>query len=571
MDTPVIRYPFDETGVNPNNLVVGEPVTTLARKIRAVAPEYGPFYTESLVITDTATNLPLTADQYYCAELEVTASSQTGLEVMRIIMITDQTVSNNLLLQYQVVGGEYSASASAIIDQIYNLNLDDRPATWPSIIGKPSAFAPSAHLHDAGDLYGFEYVTAALDRISSAILLGDEASHDAIYSYIDLATDQINAGVAELQAQLQAHIADQTNPHKTTAAQVGAYTKAQSDANLTAVQTTLQTNINTVNTALQAHEADTNNPHGTTAAQVGAYTKAQSDANLTAMQTTLQGNINTVNSALVAHENNPNNPHGTTAAQVGAYTKAQSDANLAAGLNTVRLAFTPVQQGGGANQATNKVYLGWDGARLRAQVDNTDLGGLIASAELSANVTNLANAINTKAPADPGLGGYVYVNGNQAISVQDVHSSGTIFCANDIWAFYSDERLKENITSIKGALAKLHQITGVTYNHNALAKSLANADTSKRFMGFLAGQIQKVAPEIVGLATFDRDENGLSKSGENYLTLQYEKMTALIAEAVKEVDLKVDGIIRGLKRAGIHMPVEDVAYTDVAQAELMLA
>jgi hypothetical protein len=193
--------------------------------------------------------------------------------------------------------------------------------------------------------------------------------------------------------------------------------------------------------------------------------------------------------------------------------------------------------------------------------------------EISSVNTNLSNAINTKAPADPGLGGYVYVNGNQAVQLQDIHSSGTIFCANDIWAFFSDERLKENITTIKGALNKLHQISGVTYNHTQQAAELANVDPSRRYMGFLAGQIKKVAPEIVGLAEFDRDVNGQSKSGEHYLTLQYEKMTALIAEAVKEVDLKLDGVIRGLKRAGLgsYMPVEDVEYSESGQYELIPA
>ncbi|RMP30167.1 Tail fiber protein H [Pseudomonas syringae pv. antirrhini] len=41
-----------------------------------------------------------------------------------------------------------------------------------------------------------------------------------------------------------------------------------------------------------------------------------------------------------------------------------------------RLGFTPVQQGGGANQASNQLRLGWatNGAGVRAQVDASDLG-----------------------------------------------------------------------------------------------------------------------------------------------------------------------------------------------------
>ena len=40
------------------------------------------------------------------------------------------------------------------------------------------------------------------------------------------------------------------------------------------------------------------------------------------------------------------------------------------------LGFTPVQQGGGANQYASKIYLGWDGGAVRVQVDGSDMGQL---------------------------------------------------------------------------------------------------------------------------------------------------------------------------------------------------
>lgn len=50
--------------------------------------------------------------------------------------------------------------------------------------------------------------------------------------------------------------------------------------------------------------------------------------------------------------------------------------NLAAGAAASNLGFTPVQQGGGAGQGTNKIYLGWDGTAPRIQVDGADQGQL---------------------------------------------------------------------------------------------------------------------------------------------------------------------------------------------------
>jgi hypothetical protein len=50
-------------------------------------------------------------------------------------------------------------------------------------------------------------------------------------------------------------------------------------------------------------------------------------------------------------------------------------AKLAAGAAVSNIGFTPVQQGGGTGQLTNKVYIGWSaGERLFLQVDTTNFG-----------------------------------------------------------------------------------------------------------------------------------------------------------------------------------------------------
>ena len=49
-------------------------------------------------------------------------------------------------------------------------------------------------------------------------------------------------------------------------------------------------------------------------------------------------------------------------------------------------------------------------------------------------------------------------------------TTGEIRATNNITAFYSDERLKENIKTIPSALSKLLSLRGVTYNSNKLAE-----------------------------------------------------------------------------------------------------
>lgn len=73
--------------------------------------------------------------------------------------------------------------------------------------------------------------------------------------------------------------------------------------------------------------------------------------------------------------NSVNLTDSTTAASATAVKTAYDLANS----KQPNLGFTPVQQGGGANQRPNKVYLGWDGGAVRVQVDNTDLGQLVTT------------------------------------------------------------------------------------------------------------------------------------------------------------------------------------------------
>ena len=59
----------------------------------------------------------------------------------------------------------------------------------------------------------------------------------------------------------------------------------------------------------------------------------------------------------------------------------------------------------------------------------------------------------------------------------------------------------------------------------------------------LAADVQKVLPEAVKPAPFDIlriDENTeISRSGENYMTVQYEKIVPLLIEAIKELNKQI--------------------------------
>ena len=110
----------------------------------------------------------------------------------------------------------------------------------------------------------------------------------------------------------------------------------------------------------------------------------------------------------------------------------------------------------------------------------------------------------------------------------------------DIIAYASDKRLKHNIQPIENALAKVNSLNGMTYQWNELGRQHGwEPDMEIREAGVFAQDVQVVLPEAVRLAPFDNDK-GVSKSGENFLTVKYEKIVPLLIEAIKEQQTQIE-------------------------------
>ena len=118
-----------------------------------------------------------------------------------------------------------------------------------------------------------------------------------------------------------------------------------------------------------------------------------------------------------------------------------------------------------------------------------------------------------------------------------------IYSYGDITAFYSDIRLKKVISNIPEPLKIINDLNGFYYEPNSFAKDFDYGE-NKKHIGLSAQEVQKVLPEIVKLAAFDTviNENNekVSKSGENYLTIAYDKLAPLFVEGIKELNKKVE-------------------------------
>ena len=104
-------------------------------------------------------------------------------------------------------------------------------------------------------------------------------------------------------------------------------------------------------------------------------------------------------------------------------------------------------------------------------------------------------------------------------------TAGIIRAANDIVAFASsDERLKANKVLIEGALFKVNQLGGYEFDWIPMKGIHENEGHD---IGVIAQEVEKVFPEIV------------TTRDSGYKAVKYEKLTAVLIEAVKELSNEV--------------------------------
>src|SRR6185312_421708 len=212
-----------------------------------------------------------------------------------------------------------------------------------------------------------------------------------------------------------------------------------------------------------------------------------------------------------------------------------------------KLNFTPVQQGGGAGQLTNKVYVGWNGADVTMQVDATGMGAIASKAWVAtttvANANKLTNARNialtgtvTGSANFDGSGNIALAtsigaaalstamtNGldaalaarpqNNATNAASITFTGTITGGSVIDS--SDMRIKENIDSmaLDDAVGIVMQSRPVRYH---------NLQTDRADFGFVADEQADVTPELIFEGPGDKKLKGMA----------YQRMTSPITRVL---------------------------------------
>jgi len=143
----------------------------------------------------------------------------------------------------------------------------------------------------------------------------------------------------------------------------------------------------------------------------------------------------------------------------------------------------------------------------------------------------------------------LHVNGNSKIEGSvvsgDILANGIIRATGSITSFhdYSDERLKDREGNIENPLDIVDKLQGFYYRPNKTANDLG-IKGNKRDLGISAQDVEKILPDLVNIAPidveYDKEKNIISKTGSNYLTVNYEKMIPLLIESIKELNKNIN-------------------------------
>ena len=161
-----------------------------------------------------------------------------------------------------------------------------------------------------------------------------------------------------------------------------------------------------------------------------------------------------------------------------------------------------------------------------------DVNGIINCCNLIFNQNNLSNIMNTLIKYDNKSNVGIGTN----IPAEKLHVIGNILASGTIISSFSDIRLKDVIEPLKNPLEVIQNLNGFKYKTNELGKSFGFDD--KIEIGLNAQEVLKNIPEIVSIAPFDSYKDGdeiKSKSGENFLSLRYERIIPYLIEAIKEL------------------------------------
>lgn len=222
--TTITKLPIDFKGTLASNRREGEEhnLTQVRGRVnRMITPEFGAFYTNSLVVRKDDGTLLIRDKDYVVTYFYDELGLLTSQEICAIIVVINPAVPDTIRISYQAFGGPYSLSVKelkAVLDQ-----TEEVPGKikWEDIVDKPLQYAPEDHNHEYWQLYGLETTVTNLEMLGRAWEMGRKAVIGDNRIYYQSYILQAQAVIEAYRLKVNAHISDRNNPHKTDKFKIG--------------------------------------------------------------------------------------------------------------------------------------------------------------------------------------------------------------------------------------------------------------------------------------------------------------------------------------------------------------
>lgn len=211
---PDITYPFDPSGTLPSNRVTNEKHVITASNYRDyhfIVPLCGPLFTDNCIVThkglDNVVRTLVEGVDFQFTHWFIGATRGCAKSIYGSISFMNISLSGEITLAYNTLGGNWTLNTPKLIQILADTLHNPRITSFEQVSGKPTVFPVIDHEWHLKDMVGMTDVVTAINNLTLAIqtsLTTGFANHVALH-----------------------------NPHGTTAADVGAYTRAEIDAKLT--------------------------------------------------------------------------------------------------------------------------------------------------------------------------------------------------------------------------------------------------------------------------------------------------------------------------------------------------
>ena len=187
--TTLIILPYDATSVASTNLVVGEQHTPTPGSHRLILPEYGAYYTKSLVVygvVNGSTHLLYRGFDYTCTDYHGDLTHKTAQEVCASIIVTDQSY-DDFSITYQAVGGSDSVSKRQLQELTDLIEQGEQNITvnFDDIEGKPFQYTAAVRDTLAENLFNLGLVCDAIDNITKMVWIGNSGTNQELKNSSD--------------------------------------------------------------------------------------------------------------------------------------------------------------------------------------------------------------------------------------------------------------------------------------------------------------------------------------------------------------------------------------------------